>query len=630
MSKTTLVCDTECYHDYWLVMFRRVDTGLTRYYECFPGQTLNAAEVRKIMAQYRIVTFNGITYDLPMIALALTGASTDELKKMSDSIIVGNLKSWQTEELFGIKVPTAWDHIDISEVAPGVMISLKQYGGRMHSKRLQDLPLPPDTRLTPEMRETVRDYCGNTDLPITIDLWNRLTAGEDDVIAIREKIAKDMELGKLDLRSKSDAQVAEAVIRKLVEKRHGARIYKPEWKAGTAFKYTPPSFVKFSSPHLVAHLQAICDATFRLKANGKISEPAMLAKDAPPVVINGKNYKMGIGGLHSMEKSVAYAADEDAELCDIDVVSFYPELIRKCGLAPSNMGVHFSAVYGGFIDKRIAAKKAGQKTVAQMLKIFLNGTFGKLGSPYSVLYAPHLLIQVTLTGQLMLLMMIERMEAAGIPVVSANTDGIVLNAPRRLLDVRKQIVKQWEHEAEFETEETQYRGILLKDVNNYYALKLNGGCKTKGEYADPSLAKNAENEICNIAVKALLEHGTRIEDTVYGCEDIRKFVTATKANGGATFDGQYLGKVVRWVYRLGETRDIRYVKANESTGNHNKVSNSDGALPVMILPDQLPLDLDYQRYIDKAYSILSDVGATETVINKLLYGANADLFLQEA
>ena len=56
----------------------------------------------------------------------------------------------------------------------------------------------------------------------------------------------------------------------------------------------------------------------------------------------------------------------------------------------------------------------------------LNGTFGKTGSPYSVLFAPEMMIQTTITGQLALLMLIEHLETASISVISANTDGIVI------------------------------------------------------------------------------------------------------------------------------------------------------------------------------------------------------------
>jgi len=624
IPKITLVLDIECYPNYFLVMFRRVDTGRTRAYEMYEGHPLNRAEIEQVMQQYRVVTFNGMNYDCPLLAYALRKNPTCQmLKAASDSIITANLRGWQFEQLHDIKVPREWDHIDLSEVAPGVMISLKQYGARMHSKRLQDLPIKHDTHISPAQRQQLIEYCGN-DLQTTIDLWRTLTTGADDVIAIREEVGKTV---GMDMRSKSDAQMAEAIIRKAVEDRKGFRIQKPSVPVGKTFKYTPPAFIRFHSEKGIAHADNIAASTFTVKANGKISEPPLLRKSTDPVLIAGRGYKMGIGGLHSTEKSVSHWADDDIQLCDVDVVSFYPELIRKCGLAPENMGADFSSVYGGYIDRRIAAKHAGRKTEAQTFKIALNGTFGKLGSPYSVLYAPHLLIQVTVTGQLMLLMMIERMESAGIHVVSANTDGIVLKYPRQLEQTRIEIVQQWEHEADFKTEETRYRALCSKDVNNYIALKVGGGAKTKGEYAPYGLMKNPENQICNDAVIALLEHGTPIEQTVYGCQDVRKFITAMKATGGATFDGQYLGKVVRWVYRKGETRDIRYVKANEGTGNHNKVSSSDGAMPLMDLPDELPHDLDHARYIRKAYSILDDIGVVGDVRTRLLVGGrNADLF----
>ncbi|KKS65278.1 MAG: hypothetical protein UV34_C0020G0001, partial [Parcubacteria group bacterium GW2011_GWB1_42_6] len=40
------------------------------------------------------------------------------------------------------------------------------------------------------------------------------------------------------------------------------------------------------------------------------------------------------------------------------------------------------------------------------------------------------MIQVTITGQLALLMLIERLELCGVPVISANTDGLVVECPR--------------------------------------------------------------------------------------------------------------------------------------------------------------------------------------------------------
>src|SRR5690625_2631930 len=98
------------------------------------------------------------------------------------------------------------------------------------------------------------------------------------------------------------------------------------------------------------------------------------------------------------------------------------------------------------LKERIALLKdelAYQKTQSDTLKISVNGSFGKLGSKYSALYAPDLLIQTTLTGQLALLMLIERMELAGISVRSANTDGIVCQFRRELEHEMEQVAFDW-------------------------------------------------------------------------------------------------------------------------------------------------------------------------------------------
>lgn len=312
---------------------------------------------------------------------------------------------------------------------------------------------------------------------------------------------------------------------------------------------------------------------------------------------------MGIGGLHSTESRTAWVIDADHELCDVDVVSYYPSLILLCGLFPLNMGQHFQKVYAEFYHRRVHAKKVGHKSTAQTLKIVLNGTFGKLGSKYSVLYSPNLLIQVTVTGQLAILMLIERLEAAGIKVVSANTDGIVSVVPKHLHDTRKAIVAQWEKETGLETEETRYRGLYSRDVNSYAALKEKGGCKTKGVLAEFSLQKNPDNQIVNDAVIEFLDKGTPIAETIFKCTDVRRFLRVRRCNGGAHYNGEYLGRVVRWYRRAGETRHIASVK------NNNKVAGSEAAAPLMTLPDQLPADIDYGFYLQEASDLLREIGA---------------------
>jgi hypothetical protein len=237
----------------------------------------------------------------------------------------------------------------------------------------------------------------------------------------------------------------------------------------------------------------------------------------------------------------------------------------------------------------------------------LNGSFGKFGSPYSILYSPDLLIQTTLTGQLSLLMLIEWLEEVGVPVVSANTDGIVLKCPVSLYDDACDVFKEWEKVTGFETEETRYRALYSRDVNNYIALKEKGGCKLKGAYAEPEPVASSwpspHNQICVAAACEYLEHGTPVELTILGCNDIRQFLTVRTVNGGAMWGDRYVGKAVRWYTAKGGFPPMVYRK------NGNKVPKSDSCMPCMELPAVFPADVDHDYYIKEAQDILRDIGA---------------------
>lgn len=52
--------------------------------------------------------------------------------------------------------------------------------------------------------------------------------------------------------------------------------------------------------------------------------------------------------------------------------------------------------------------------------------------------------QVTINGQLFLLMLIEKLELAGIHVISANTDGIVSIIPNDKFELYCNLCHEWE------------------------------------------------------------------------------------------------------------------------------------------------------------------------------------------
>lgn len=672
LTKPTYICDTECYRNYWLIKFYDIQTRQYFAFELNAWTPLNWAAVKLLLSIGLIVTFNGNKYDLLMISAAAVGFTNDQLKQLSDAIIVGyhdrsgafvkNGQPWIIARDFNIEL-LKFDHIDLFEVAPGTA-SLKTYGGRLHCKRMQDLPIDPATILTREQMQIINEYCGN-DLITTADLYAAL---EDD---INTRIDLTAQYG-VDMRSKSDAQIAEAALKKLL-----GYIEKPQYPPNHTFRYNVPAFMRFNTPIMQQTLAMIAGIDWGLSDKGIATTPPQLrgkqiGKDkweGYAVKLGNATYQMGIGGLHSQEQSTVHIAGPDCFLVDFDVGSYYPKIISILRLFPTQIGTVFLDIYDGWITVRLEYKDKGNKKKAATFKIKLNGTFGKTNERHSIVFSPEMFIHIVITGQLSLLMLIERFVLAGIEVVQGNTDGVVTKCRADQVVLRDRIVAQWEIDTGFKMEDTHYKALFSKDVNNYLAFKVDyvdkktaklvtDDVKTKGEYADPGLAKNPTNKICVEAVIAYLLHGTPLETTIRRCTDIRKFVTIRNVKGGGewimgavpdlkalvrdkkarcvahgwvehakgkwgdafaaldecvsledcyrstftTVERKYLGKVVRWYYGVGQEGHIAGV------GSGDKVGKSQGCKPCMELPDILPPDISYPWYVEEAQSLLKDIG----------------------
>lgn len=657
-GKPVAFFDTESFPNFWLLKMRSNRTVFS--FSLRSGESLSAADRERIeylFSIFQVISFNGIYYDVPVIAAALAGFTCDQLKWVTDQIIVAGVKPWE------LGIQSQWkpaNHIDIMEVLPGSG-SMKQYGARLHARKLQDLPYDPNQWLSEEQIRQVDLYCGN-DLDTLEHCWKEAAP----LLEMREHLS---ERYGLDLRSKSDAQLAEAVIKCRCESALGYRIQKPEIDWNLQFRYEPPAWLSFQDEQLKQAFEIIKASIFFLNGAGRVDMPAQL--EALEISLGGTVYKLGIGGLHSKDERSVYLADETFCIRDNDVASYYPSLILMSGKYPPALGPVFREVLQLMKDERLDAKslekslkKAGDTSSHKFRiahveneggKVMINGTFGKTGSPFSILFAPEMMIQTTITGQLALLMLIEWHSMQHIRTISANTDGFVIHCRRDQVETSQRIIEYWQKTTGLEMESVEYRALYMRDVNNYFAIKTDGEVKRKGEYATAGLIekKNPDVEICSDAVAEFLTNRTPILYSLAACRDIRKFVRVQKVSGGAvklwgegprkemkvrdmsatlTANGwsksgrgwlkagvqsnardayktcfapqrpEYLGKVVRWYYGTNSPGSIIY------NTNANTVSLSYGAQPCMTLPDQFPSDIDYGWYVENCKAILKDIG----------------------
>lgn len=327
-SKTQVAVDIEVYSNFFVTVCREIKTDKVREY-----YLKDANRIRKMLKSAEIVCFNGLNYDIPVLWKIAKGElkTHQNIKKFSDSIIVGGLKWWEHDIKTQIDSTSM---IDLINVAPAVHTSLKLYGGRIHAPKMQDLPVEPNATLTEEQKELITRYCHN-DVDVTVRLFKQLSGQ----IQLRRDMSK---IYDTDLMSKSDAQIAEAVFKSKL-----GYVSKPNIDDEMTWRYDAPDWM--TNAHLVG------DAEFRLSDKRAVKMPKELSNKR--INIGNSTYKLGIGGLHSTESKVSHVPSDDEVLRDFDVASYYPSIILQGGWYPEQLGEEFISVYKKVVDERLNAKR---------------------------------------------------------------------------------------------------------------------------------------------------------------------------------------------------------------------------------------------------------------------------------
>ena len=651
--------DIESYPNYMCVGFMSDTSNRVKLFEAFGEDNkfskLDIQRIKRLMKRVQLVGFNSLGFDDPILTLMLQGYNCKKVNNAVQDIISNGYKKWEVYR--ELNIIEEFESIDLIDVAPG-QASLKLYMARLNSKKLQDLPYEPLKILTKHEADEVGKYNIN-DLQGTYELFKKL----QPMLSLRKDIG--VKYG-IDVMSKSDAQIAESIF-KIELSKLGVDVKKSKNNLDYV-KYQAPKIVGFTRDDLNEIVDKLEDDRIMLSDSGNPILPKWL-KDTT-ITIGSTVYNMGLGGLHSQEKSMVVIPKEDEVLRNIDVASYYPSLIIELGLYPTQLTEQFLKVYAGIKATRLQAKQDEKnnnltqqerddaKVINAVLKITLNGSYGKFGSKYSFLYSPDLLLNVTFTGQLYLLMLIEELEDNGYKVVSSNTDGVEILSKKGLLARKKleSIVSNWEKDTGMEMEYGTYNALFARDVNNYIAVYEDKDgkpyTKAKGSYADPEdstpiLSKNIEYPIVFEAIREYLGNNIPMEDTIYNCDNVARFTSSRNVKGGCVYydgelqntdeynnyiskqlkqnkalekrndeyhkkqaleskDTQYLGKVVRFYYST-NGKTIFY-----KTGN--KVPKTDGAKPMMNLTDTIPKDLDYDKYIELCYEHLSDLGVNLNLV----------------
>ena len=340
-------------------------------------------------------------------------------------------------------------------------------------------------------------------------------------------------------------------------------------------------------------------------------------------LMDNLEYSVGVGGIHSVNKPSIFIAKEDEVISDVDVASLYPSLIIEYGFYPPHLGKEFLEVYKGIKDERIEAKHNGNKLKNLTLKLSINGLSGNLQSEFSWCYSPKTVMRIRINGQLLLLMLAEKLISIGCQIIQANTDGLFVLRKKKDEQKFKDVCKWWENLTKLELEEDRFERFYQFAINDYLGV-LEGYkdsknpklLKKKGLFIDSvTLGKGMQPMIIPKAINANLADNIPVEETIRNCKDINEFITYQKVD--KKFTVQYMDKFINHINRYYVSTNGGYLyKCEVEDGKIVKFANMLTASGVTLCNDitaikEFPKNINYKYYIKEANKILAKLKIQE-------------------
>jgi DNA polymerase len=283
------------------------------------------------------------------------------------------------------------------------------------------------------------------------------------------------------------------------------------------------------------------------------------------------------------------------------------------------------------LDTSMRLKREGKKKEREPYKRQCNIFYGAEGDKFNPLYDPLHRTLVCVYGQVFLIDLIDKIEDL-ITLINSNTDGIFFKVKKKDFEELKRRVTEWEERTGLEMEYAEFTKFISKDVNNYIAVKKDGGIHAKGAYVKDLNDLDYDLPILNEAVREYLLNGVPVEQTINLCQDFRKFQKIVKLSSkylwvehGNGYNVSYTPRGRRIVsyerttkydnkaYRVFASKDKNDGRLLKCDGVRNpaKFGNTpdhcfiyNGSLEGVRIPDKL----DRSYYIKKAKERLEDFG----------------------
>jgi hypothetical protein len=486
------------------------------------------------------VSYNGRHYDQYIFKGILCGFDP---KKINDFIIVDKQAGWKFSDLFN-KIQLY--NYDVAKLNDGGLKTLESYMGNDIRETSVDFNI--DRPLTPdEIKETIK-YCTH-DVEQTIEVFMNRKSDFDAHMALITTFGLP-----LSYISKTQVQLTARILNcRRVDR-------SDEWD------------VTFVPTLRLSKYTAVL--TWFKRQLQQLKEFGIYSKFPLKIDIAGVQHNFGWGGAHGAR--LKYHGR--GLYLHVDVESYYPSLMIKYGFLTRNSET--PEKFEEIKEKRVALKRAGKKAEQAPYKIVINGGFGISKDPTSPAYDPLQANNVCINGQLLLVDLIEKLEAVpGFELIQSNTDGLIIKIPDTdaAFDMTDDICYEWETRTGMKLAFDVITEIYQKDVNNYVFKFENGKIERKGAYVQEYNVLKNDLTIVNTALVDYMIDGVPVEDTINGCNDVNLFQKVVKVSNKylcAWHNGQRLQDKTFRVFASLDSRDGCIYKQKLEGANLEKFANT--------------------------------------------------------
>lgn len=512
-------------------------------------------------------------------------------------------------------------------------ISLKQLAIGMKWHRIMDLPIEPGSTIKRADLEKIKDYQWN-DVDITKHALHTVFQEQ-----VKNRIQLSEKTG-LDLYNACDSDMAKIIMADRYCKAAGIDFEtiqnKRTYRKLLPLKSCISNRIYFHTKELNRLYGKFSDTVI-----DPIAERLKKPKEKFKMLIKSKylEHTIRLGGIHSNNPPEVIEESDKYDLIDLDVTSYYPRILVNEGYYPMHLGPLFTKVFEkDILDERIKAVKAKEVDLAGMLKITANSVFGQTNSIHSWMYDPLVSNSICINGQLYLLMLVEWLEShSKCIVVYSNTDGLTVRVPKSERSIFFRICKGWTNTFNFELKFTEYRKMILRDVNNYliFTHDQETPVKSKGYYDFKKKASKGYK--FPIIARSLFEYydkGTPIEETVRAATDPYLFMRSEKSDPDKFQvkvdymfkDGfDYLQKNNRWMVTAANPNQGRLTKVNKLTRDSENLQKDRHVTVVNDVDASLKIGdykIDFGFYIDECKKVIN------LVSNKVVESHVKDKYVQ--